>query len=177
MASEIFTKKMDRLFRSLDVTNDGYLDSQDLNIVIGAMATKAPLEGVADEFRSASDTYWAALGMDINGDSRLDGSGFAAAMEREMCAAGRFDELLAPVGSYWFVLYDLDGDGAISFDEWEKGLVAHRDSMTDLKSGFDALDSDGDGVISKEEWVTALKEYCSSQDPDARGNFLLGPFE
>ena len=35
MAVDLYTKKMNRLFRALDITDDGYVDRQDFDILVG----------------------------------------------------------------------------------------------------------------------------------------------
>ena len=41
---------------------------------------------------------------------------------------------------------------------------------------FKHLDLNGDGKISKDEFVTIVEQFHLSQDRDAPGNFLFGPY-
>jgi hypothetical protein len=43
--------------------------------------------------------------------------------------------------------------------------------------GFEKLDVDGSGYLSKGEVKDAVSQFYFSSDPDARGNWLMGPLD
>lgn len=75
----------------------------------------------------------------------------------------------------WMDIADTDGDGPIDEEEYiamySKTLGASRE---DLKVAFTKLDLDGNGTLDNEEAHRAAIEYCSSDDPQAPGNWLFG---
>ena len=62
-----------------------------------------------------------------------------------------------------FRIFDTDGDGTISRDEFRQGLAALRslsgDTITDMQCDemMKALDRDGSGTIEYQEFVDAFK--------------------
>ena len=97
----------------------------------------------------------------------------AAAVEDREGFLGRFATMVAA----WMDICDTDGDGMISLDEYT-AMFANtvNASPEDLEAAFHKLDQDGDGALSSEEIRTAAEEYYTSEDPQAPGNWLLGPF-
>jgi len=70
---------------------------------------------------------------------------------------------------------DKDGSGTLSQDEYVElykklGLPSNMAS-----EGFKRVDRNGSGQISFEELSQAFSEFYLSADPNAPGNWLLGP--
>jgi Ca2+-binding EF-hand superfamily protein len=54
-------------------------------------------------------------------------------------------------------------------------MAAFGTPSEDVEAAFDRLDLDQDGNISVTELVEAARQYYTSTDPDAAGNWLFGP--
>ena len=75
-----------------------------------------------------------------------------------------------------FDLVDADGSGEISVEEYTEIMSAFGVAEGIPEWSFKHLDLNGDGKISKDEFVTIVEQFHLSQDRDAPGNFLFGPY-
>ncbi|WP_327381618.1 hypothetical protein [Streptomyces sp. NBC_01207] len=71
----------------------------------------------------------------------------------------------------------MDDDGLIGLDEYLLlsqaigGVPAQQ-----MKEAFHRLDRDGNGTLDPAEIDAAVVEFFTSDDPNAPGNWLYGPF-
>jgi len=70
---------------------------------------------------------------------------------------------------------DHDRDGRIAEADFVTNLRAYGQGEEPARAAFKKLDRDGDGHLSKEELLAAVEEFFFSEDPAARGNWLIGP--
>ena len=174
MASDLFTRKMDRLFKSLDVTGDGLLGKDDHDILIqGVIGAAGVVDG--ERYRMATDAFWDALVLVDGFESGVNSEQFVAAVRRVVRDEGRYDELVVPMNEFGFSMFDADGDGALQFAEYEQIMRAFQHSDSDVRAWFDRLDTDCDGRITRAEWMALVKDYYLSDDPEAPGNYVNGP--
>jgi len=75
-----------------------------------------------------------------------------------------------------FDILDADNDGVISEEEYLQFFRAFRGDPKDGKVAFDKLDADDNGHLTRQEFLEAVTEFHLSDDPDARGNWLFGPY-
>ncbi len=75
-----------------------------------------------------------------------------------------------------FDVFDLDGNGTISFDEYFIYLKTSGVSKEAAKIAFSKLDLDGDGLIDRSEFAKNLYDYYTKDDPDAVSNWFYGPY-
>ena len=73
-------------------------------------------------------------------------------------------------------LWDRDGDGKLSADEYVKLEWCYGVTEEAAREAFRHLDRDGDGYLTLEEGMKAIEEFYLSDDPDAPGNWLFGPY-
>lgn len=59
-----------------------------------------------------------------------------------------------------FHSFDLNGDGLISKDEWEKCFGNHKMSSSDWKLFLEEVDENKDGNISLDEFFNFLEKTC-----------------
>lgn len=71
---------------------------------------------------------------------------------------------------------DVDGDGAVSPDDYSAALQCFGIDDFDTDGTFAALDADGDGQLSKEEISLRIREFFFSDDAASPGNALWGPY-
>ncbi|WP_327072114.1 EF-hand domain-containing protein [Kitasatospora purpeofusca] len=112
-------------------------------------------------------------------DGTLTGEGFssaiASALETDRTA---FLSDIGNVAQCWYAVADSNDDHVIDRDEYTKLYgVLFPLTADELATGFAKMDRDGNGVISHDEVRAASLEYWTSNDPEARGNWLFGPFE
>ncbi|WP_314250768.1 hypothetical protein [Streptomyces sp. DSM 40907] len=71
----------------------------------------------------------------------------------------------------------MDDDGLIGLDEYLLlsqaigGVPAQQ-----MQEAFHRLDRDGNGTLDPAEIDAAVVEFFTSEDPNAPGNWLYGPF-
>jgi Ca2+-binding EF-hand superfamily protein len=77
-------------------------------------------------------------------------------------------------------LADRDGDGKVSEAEAIKSQMAWAGgALTEeqARASFKMTDSDGDGFATAEDMRRMVEQYYTSEDPQAPGNWLLGPLD
>ena len=84
---------------------------------------------------------------------------------------------LGALAGTFFVLADNDQDGRVGRAEFWAFQHGHFPELTRaaLDEAFDHLDTDHDGYLSSEQFTSAIVEYWTSSDPEAPGNWWLGP--
>jgi len=76
--------------------------------------------------------------------------------------------------NYLFSIFDQDGDGFITEDEYLDMFKAYDLDVDDVEKGFKMLDENDDKQISKEELLSAFNDFFLSEDDDAPGNWIFG---
>ncbi|WP_250569624.1 EF-hand domain-containing protein [Streptomyces sp. CJ_13] len=98
-----------------------------------------------------------------------------AVMEVNVTTPAHFESAVMAIADAVMNALDTNGDGVLSLEEYVR-LYDTLGVPKDLSAqAFTRLDLDGDGVISFEEYRTAIVEFYLSADPQAAGNYLLGP--
>jgi len=73
-----------------------------------------------------------------------------------------------------FDICDRDDNGFLEQSEFAKFHQAFGCKSANSQLAFQKLDSNGDGQLTVDELVIAWQEYYTSNDPNARGNWLYG---
>ncbi|NUT49799.1 MAG: calcium-binding protein [Saccharothrix sp.] len=158
---------------------DGYLTSDDF---LGMADLFTSLPGGeepenAEPVREAFAKWWQLLldSGDADADGRIGRQEFLDLMKSNVATPGNFEEAVLRIADAFIRIVDTSGDGSLAFDEYVRmyaGLGIDPKHSTDA---FRRLDRDQDGRISEDEFRTAITEFYLSDDPDAPGNWLLGP--
>ncbi|MCX4717923.1 EF-hand domain-containing protein [Streptomyces virginiae] len=179
-ATPVLTRKMHYMFALLDADRDGLLGADDLTAVADRMAEVFP--GRPDRIHTLRDVLhrlWEdhLAHVDLGG-GRLDPEAFERGIRRSVAASPvTLLETLHAGASAWLALTDVDDDGLIGLDEYLLlsqaigGVPAQQ-----MKEAFHRLDRDGNGTLDPAEIDAAVVEFFSSDDPNAPGNWLYGPF-
>jgi Ca2+-binding EF-hand superfamily protein len=125
---------------------------------------------------------------DANQDGYIDaadyarvGEGFATATG---CAPGSadYEQLRAAYLGFWEQLRqaaDADQDGKVTREEFVASyetLLAMRETIAGVSQAILQLtDRDGDGFIDPDELLQNVEEFFYGDDPNAPGNWLVGP--
>jgi len=72
--------------------------------------------------------------------------------------------------------FDLDGDGAWNVDDYRAFFQVLEIRDADPVEVFQQLDTDGDGLLYHHEVMQRLVEFYTSDDSQAPGNVLVGPY-
>ncbi|KIZ14743.1 EF-hand domain-containing protein [Streptomyces natalensis] len=179
----VLDRKLDRVYAMLAADREGgIVESEVLSLAdnLGAafgLPTDAPK---VSRLRSALAELWQAdvRHMDTDGNGLVDREEFIVGMRRS--AAHDQESYLRRLGAMvdaWMSICDADDNGVIDQQEfttmYARTLGA---SPADLAVAFAKLDLDGNGTLDSQEIRKATEEYYTSEDPEAPGNWLFGPF-
>jgi Ca2+-binding EF-hand superfamily protein len=90
---------------------------------------------------------------------------------------GRFEATALMSVRVMFELMDRNRNGGITLEEYGEWMKAFRmGEQGTTEEVFQKLDLNEDGTLNKEEILQLTREFFCSDDPDARGNWALGPF-
>ena len=74
-----------------------------------------------------------------------------------------------------FEQIDLNGNGEISVQEWQRYNHAMGISSGHARKSFKAMDANGDGVVSFQEFKAYIREFYFSTEDKLRSSILYGP--
>ncbi|MCX4783590.1 EF-hand domain-containing protein [Streptomyces sp. NBC_01264] len=176
----VLTRKMRSMFALLDADRDGFLCADDLTAVADRMDAVFPGQAARiGTLRSTLHELWQDhLAPTVAGAGRLDVEAFELGIRRSVSVSPvTLLETLHEGACAWLSLCDTDGNGLIDLEEYQRlnqaigGLPAQQ-----MEESFRRLDRDGDGTLDPAEIDAAVVEFFTSEDPEAPGNWLYGPF-
>lgn len=178
MASDLIKRKITVLFRADDMDKDGFIERSDLQKVADAYSEIRGWEPGSDGYERIHglfEGFWEgfrdAVDADRDGKASLDETieGVGRMFEANPEAALQSAQIV-------FDTLDADGSGKISIAEYRQLLSTTPADPAVADEIFPRLDTNGDGTISREEFQQLFVEFFTSEDPDAPGNWLWGPF-
>ncbi|MFF5488727.1 EF-hand domain-containing protein [Streptomyces virginiae] len=179
MSTVVKSQKFSTLFDWFDQDNDGQLTQDDLKATAQVFSRAAAEDDHANitAIHDAFEQWWQLLLKhgDSDGDGQVSRQEFITVMEANVTTPEHFESAVMAIADAVMNALDTNGDGVLSQDEY----VHLYDTLGVPKElsaqAFHRLDLDGDGVISFGEYRTAIVEFYLSADPQAAGNYLLGP--
>jgi juvenile hormone diol kinase len=179
MTSPLLLKKHRAAFDIYDRDRDGKIRQADFK---GLALALAKARGQSAESEEATglierfDLVWQSLSPvdhDKDGvigfEEYLAGS-LALIADKDVYRANQDDRI-----KFIFDLFDTNADGQITLDEYEQFFDACGLDKAAAAGCFAKLDLNADGRLTRDEVVAADFEYSTSDDVNARGNWLLGP--
>jgi len=76
-----------------------------------------------------------------------------------------------------FDTLDADNDGVISEDEYLTFFESFRGDEGDGSAAFQKLDENDEGYLTRQQFLKVVTQFHISDDPDAPGNWLFGPYQ
>lgn len=178
--SEVKRAKFTHYFHAMDTTGDGYIREEDYlaaaDRVIAVLEVDPGAE-LAQRLKAGYLRNWAAIAQaDTDGDHAVTVDEWVEMFQRLSMDAAQFEGTVVERGQLIMQLFDRDRDSRISLDDWQLFFRTIGVPETDYRTAFEKLDRSGNGYLTFDEITEAGREFFSSDDPDARGNWLYGDF-
>uniref|UniRef100_A0A1B6C3R8 EF-hand domain-containing protein n=1 Tax=Clastoptera arizonana TaxID=38151 RepID=A0A1B6C3R8_9HEMI len=162
-----------------DVNRSGSIDRKDFELAIDRICeSRGWKEGDPLYTKTRTILFQVWDGLKARADSDNDGQ----VSHEEWCTM--WDQYAQNPGqaldwqkSYMDFMFDLEdtsGDGAIDEIEFASVCADYGISKEDAVAAFRAFSSNGTVEVNREKYEELWKEYFSSEDPNAPGNFILG---
>lgn len=188
MLSDLRKKKIALMFRSYDATADGVISKDDLEKGMTGYLSRLGIQPGTPEYERAVEGEFALWGkiqdileMDDDGQVTLDE--FIAGMDRLLAKEEEFVPAMRASVQAFLRTKDTDQDGRITKQEYTSDFTSKGSHFAGLAApeewehAFQKMDLDGSGHITEEELQQLTYDFYYSDDPEAPGNWLLGPLK
>ncbi len=178
MFTKLQKQKINRLFTVCDANGDGYWEVADLDRVARNLAAiRGHAEGSPyHQALRARYGAWGEAAAPFMTDGRMTMRAHLAFHEAAFGDRATFEGVLGAIADMIFEVLDGDGDGRISREEFASFHRAYEVAEEVTAQVFPRLDTDGDGTLSRDEVRVVVGQFYQSDDPDAPGNWLFGPW-
>lgn len=180
MLTEFQTKKQTHLFNIYDTNNDGVVTREDFEIkaqTVAKLHNLQPGSAGYDKMYAEVMADWDHLQKDVdknnNGEISLDEwleHGYTRISSNDMY------ETVKKEADEVFELFDQNGDGVISPEEFSNLIKAWGVSDEELEIACSKLNLKAGNTLSKDQFKDLLEQFHKSDDPDSPGNYLFGSF-
>jgi Ca2+-binding EF-hand superfamily protein len=179
MLGTIQKTNLNRVFDTLDVTGDGYLDASDFQTLAQRMRTlRADMDQQTQkDIDKAFTDWWKTFrdASDTDKDGQITRDEFIGAVDRGLQNDPEFIERMVHVSKITFRAADVEGNGRLTPEQVERLYHAFGVNTEYSADTFQRIDSNGDGTVTVEEYVQAAREVYLSNDPTAPGTVMFGP--
>lgn len=181
MVTPLRRRKLARLFTLYDVDHNGFIEQTDFELIAHKTALAMNHQPGSPEYNTLHNQYmagWVRLAQlgDADNDQRLTLEEYCAAYDKMLAQPAQFTAMMMGIVSTIIMLLDTDKDGKVSVPEYTAYLTAWGTAATEITETFHQLDRDRDGYLIADELRQNAEEFFFSEDPAARGNWLVGPF-
>lgn len=180
MLSELQTRKLTALFHHHDMDHDGVLAKADYEQFVNRFCEIQNYPPGSPEYQAMYTQTMAAWEhvravADTDHDDRVSLEEHLASYAVTLGDEALYNRLVIEYAQSMLALWDRDGDGRLSGTEYVSLFGCYGVEEGAAREAFQHLDRDGDGYLTIEELMRAAKEFYGD-DPDAPGNWVLGPY-
>lgn len=180
MLSDLQTKKLTRYFQVYDIDDDGRIEISDFERIVENVRILhggASSNGHSD-LGQAYMTLWNRIRPSEKGDrgGGVDLDEWLAYWQLALEDDQRYEQEVQAITDRLFTIFDLDEDGSIGMSEFCDFYGVFGLAVDLAETVFATLDADGDGSISRAELLGASRDFFQSDDVEAAGNVLYGPY-
>ena len=180
--TELQRAKQVHYFNVLDYNGDGVLEKQDFVNVADRLADLRGYEEGASKHTAVRQEIlrmWtnARALSGKEGQAQITLEDWLAHEQKVLDSNVLIHSYVQGIARAVFDILDADNDGVISEAEYLKFFRSFRGDTEDGELAFQKLDADGKGYLTRKEFLEAVTQFHLSDDPDARGNWLFGPYQ
>jgi Ca2+-binding EF-hand superfamily protein len=181
MLSDFQRAKLERRFELLDMDGDGYITANDYDVASASVCRAFDFAKDSAQYEKVHVLYlrlWVALSrrMDEQQSGMISRRQFIESCERVIVEAEQgYDRIIGPIALTIFDLIDADDSGTLDIEELTTWFNAYGVCADDAARAFRAVDRNGDGLLDADEVQKAIREFYTSDDPQAPGNLIFGP--
>lgn len=110
-----------------------------------------------------------------SGEKRISQEAFLASHQVFLGSLSDTHAALDVLADLTLAMYDTNGDGTITEDDFLKVAGAHGGDLNAARSTFSRLDLNGNGELALDEVKTLVQQFYLNEDPLAPGCWLFGP--
>lgn len=174
-------RKLTRYFNCLDTDANGFFEADDVARIAERLAAARGIDKGSeayDEILAGVNMIWDnartySYSQDPNKVTLADWLHHEdVVLSTEESREGYMKKVTRDV----FDLIDADGSGEIDIEEYAALMKAFGVEDGIPEWAFKHLDLDNSGVIERDEFVTIVEQFHMSEDLDAPGNYLFGPY-
>ncbi len=182
MLTDLQRQKQSYIFNLLDFDSNGFIERDDFVGIAENLCIVRGEELDSDEAQEVLEQchqLWDSLEfyIDANRDDKCTLDEWLLFVDLQLVnndSDDGYHKYIDSVVGRLFDLYDTNGDGHISIDEFIDIFLSFRLEAGLVAKSFKMLDINGDGIITKEELVKAVNEFLLSNNIDAPGNWIFG---
>ncbi len=184
MLSDLQKRKLTHLFKINNLSGDGHLAREDMEIAMKNMAHEFNVATSSETFsdlKTMFESQWEQIKgfADPNGDGRVTLPEWLTYWDNILSVDGALDMLVMGYNASFHALFDLvdpsGPKGAFNTDRWGKYFAAYNQPREYGVSAIKAIDKNGSGLVDVNEAMLATREFFGD-DPNAPGNALFGPY-
>jgi Ca2+-binding EF-hand superfamily protein len=180
MLSEFQKRKLTVAFHHLDTNGNGFLEKGDYERFVERFGQVQGFALDSPEYKAAYGQTMAAWDhvqrvADKEKDGRVSLEEYLESWDVTLSDEKLFDQLAVGYCRSLLDMWDRDGDGTLSGVEYAALLECYGATEKAAREAFRRLDRDGNGYLSVEELTQSVREFYGD-DPDAPGNWTLGPY-
>ncbi len=179
--SKIKTAKFRHYFDMTDVDNDGVITKADFEIAAEETRKELGLEAGSNEAAELTQSvmsYWESLAQhaDADHDGKVELQEWLTHWGHIVSSQEMIDQLVGGYGQTVLSVYDRDGDGKLSYEDFSAYYLGHQIPEENCKIAFEKMDADGDSYVDNDEFYQTAMQFFTSDDVESPGNYLFGDF-
>lgn len=181
MLTELQKRKLTKLFTLYDVNHSGDINLSDFEQIIQKIAQFRSWVTDSFDYEELSHKYyyhWIHIKgeMDRDRNNKLSLDEWLKYYDNLLENRSKYEQEIKSLMGLIYDIFDRDGDGHINQKELEEFLTTYNVSPIHAENILSVLDHNEDGLIDKSEFFKMLDEFHYSDDPDAPGNQMFGPY-
>jgi Ca2+-binding EF-hand superfamily protein len=180
--TELQRAKQVHYFNVLDYNGDGVLEKQDFVNVADRLSE---MRGYEEDSSKRTAVRQEILRMWTNaralsgkeGKAQITLDDWLAHEQKVLDSSVLIHSYVQGIARAIFDILDGDNDGVISEQEYLQFFRSFRGDVDDGELAFQKLDQKDQGYLTRQQFLDAVTEFHLSDDPDAPGNWLFGPYQ